>query len=349
LKRGSRNCGRKRSNTHERSVSWLRERLPGVGLCIVIAIAGWLLQTAEVRLAGRPYVEALVLALLLGVAIAGLVRLPARFEAGIQFSSRELLEVAVCLIGVAIDAALLKTVGPRLFAGVIVIVVLSLAITFAIGRAAGLRPRLAVLIAAGNSICGNSAIAAVAPVIGAEPEDVAAAISFTAVLGVVVVLLLPLLVPLLHLSDARYGVVAGLTVYAVPQVLAATLPVSAAAGAIATLVKLMRVILLGPLVVAMGFVTHRPAGAKRGAMIPWFIIGFLIFATARSLGVLSAEVVGSIRVLATALTVIAMAGLGLGVDLRALRESSGRVIGVVFVSLAVLCGLAVVLARMTTA
>jgi uncharacterized membrane protein YadS len=85
---------------------------------------------------------------------------------------------------------------------------------------------MATLIACGNSICGNSAIAAVAPVIGADGEDVAASIAFTAVLGVVVVLILPLLALAWHMSPRAFGVFAGLTVYAVPQVLAATAPIS---------------------------------------------------------------------------------------------------------------------------
>src|SRR5436853_7003212 len=84
---------------------------------------------------------------------------------------------------------------------------------------------MSVLVACGNSICGNSAIAAVAPIIGARGEDIASSIAFTAVLGVVVVLGLPLLVPVLDLSLTQYGTLAGLTVYAVPQVLAATLPI----------------------------------------------------------------------------------------------------------------------------
>jgi uncharacterized membrane protein YadS len=108
-----------------------------------------------------------------------------------------------------------------------------------------------VLVACGNSICGNSAIAAVAPVIGADGEDVAASIAFTAVLGVVVVLLLPFLAPLLHLSGLQYGVLAGLTVYAVPQVLAATAPLGMVAVQMGTLVKLVRVLMLGPVVLVL--------------------------------------------------------------------------------------------------
>ena len=327
----------------------LRGRLPGLALCVAIAAIGWVLQILEERLFGRPYIEALVLALLLGVVISAVHDLPERFAAGIQFAARELLEIAVCLIGVAVDTALLRRSGIGLFAGVVVIVVTSLAITFAVGRAAGLPPRLAVLLAAGNSICGNSAIAAVAPVIGAEAEDVASAISFTAVLGVVVVLLLPLLVPLLQLSDARYGVVAGMTVYAVPQVLAATLPVSAAAGAMATLVKLTRVLMLGPLVVAMSLASHRKARTTRGQIVPWFIIGFIVAAGARSAGLLPPFAIDGLRQIATWLTIVAMAGLGLGVDVRALRRSSGRVIGVVCISLAALCVMSVLLANAVAA
>jgi uncharacterized membrane protein YadS len=139
-----------------------------------------------------------------------------------------------------------------------------------------------------------------------------------------------------------------MTVYAVPQVLAATLPVSAAAGAMATLVKLTRVLLLGPLVVAMSLVSHRKATTKRSQMIPWFIIGFVVFAVARSTGVFSAEVIDRIRQVATWLTIVAMAGLGLGVDIRALRQSSGRIIGVVCVSLTALCVMSVLLARLVS-
>ncbi len=320
-------------------------RAPGLFLCATIGIAGWIMQLAETRLLGRAYIEGLVVAILLGAMIAAVWPIPARFTPGVEFSSRQLLELAVCLIGVAIDTKLLLSTGPLLFAGVVAIVGLSLVATYFVGRVAGLPHRLAVLVAAGNSICGNSAIAAVAPVIGADPEDVASAVSFTAVLGVIVVLALPLLAKPAGLDAAQYGIVAGLTVYAVPQVLAATLPVSAAAGAMGTLVKLMRVLLLGPLIIGFGLATHRSRAASRGALVPWFIMGFVGVAALRSFNVFSPNAIDVIRWSATALTIVAMAALGLSVDLRALRRSSALVIGVVCVSLLLLCGMSLVLAR----
>ena len=89
------------------------------------------------------------------------------------------------------------------------------------------------------------------------PTDVAASIAFTAVLGVMVVLALPLLVPVLAMTGAQYGVLAGLTVYAVPQVLAATMPVGHVALQIGTLVKLVRVLMLGPVVLLLSLIASR--------------------------------------------------------------------------------------------
>ena len=106
----------------------------------------------------------------------------------------------------------------------------------------------AALVAIGNSICGNSAIAALAPVIGAEKKDVASAIGLTAVIGVLLVLGLPMLIAPFMLSNYQYGVLAGMSVYAVPQVVAAAFPVSELSGNVATLVNLTRVLLLGPAV-----------------------------------------------------------------------------------------------------
>src|SRR6185436_14460717 len=137
------------------------------------------------------------------------------------------------------------------------IVALAIATSYLISRLLGLPLRMSILIACGNSICGNSAIAAVAPVIGADADDVASSISFTAVLGVLFVLGLPFLVPILQLSLTQYGVLAGLTVYAVPQVLAATLPIGALSNQVGTVIKLVRVLMLGPVVLGLSLLANR--------------------------------------------------------------------------------------------
>ena len=148
------------------------------------------------------------------------------------------------MLGASVSVATVLALGPFLLVGIAAVVAMALGVSFVIGRVIGLPLRMGILIACGNSICGNSAIAAVAPVIGADSDDIAASISFTAVLGVIVLLTLPLLVPVPQLSLTQYGVLAGLTVYAVPQVLAATLRIGALSNQVGTIVRLGRVLCL---------------------------------------------------------------------------------------------------------
>ena len=324
--------------------------LPGLLLCLAITGVAQALQAGEENLTGHPYVEALVLAILLGTALRTAWVPGARFKAGIAFSAKQVLEVAVTLLGASVSLGAIIASGPALLAGIVGAVALTILASCAICRGLGLPVRMALLIACGNAICGNSAIAAVAPVIGADSRDVAAAIAFTAVLGVLMVLGLPLFVPLAGFGEHQYGVLAGLTVYAVPQVLAATVPVGPLATQVGTLVKLVRVLMLGPVVVALSLIAPRlPAEGTGGGAIPgrlgFFKLGFLALATLRSLGLIPDGWVAPLSRIAGFLTIVSMAALGLGVDVRVLAQVGGRVTLAVTASLLVLLAIAVLLIR----
>ena len=329
--------------------------VPGVLLCVAVTLLATLVQAVERRLAGEAYLEALVLAILLGVAIRTAWKPGATWAPGIKFSAKTLLEIAVVLLGASVSVHTVLAIGPEMLVGIAVIVVLAILSSYGISRALRLPRRMAILVACGNSICGNSAIAAVAPVIGADADDIASSIAFTAVLGVVVVLGLPLLVPLLALSLTQYGVLAGLTVYAVPQVLAATLPIGALANQVGTVVKLVRVLMLGPVVLVLslfagrlregaaadapgGAARHRPGPTRVPAhqLLPWFIVGFLLAALARSLGLVPAALLPKMAWLTAALTTVSMAALGLGVDVRVVARAGARVTAAVTLSLLLL-------------
>jgi uncharacterized integral membrane protein (TIGR00698 family) len=316
---------------------------PGVLVCVAVAVLAALVEKTEVAIAGQPYLEALVIAILIGVAVRIVWAPGPLWTPGISFSAKTLLEIAVVLLGASLSAATVWALGPILLIGIASIVAVAIASSYAICRSLGLPTRMAILIACGNSICGNSAIAAVAPIIGAKPDEIASSIAFTAVLGVIVVLTLPLFVPLLSLSLTQYGVLAGLTVYAVPQVLAATLPIGALSNQVGTIVKLVRVLMLGPVVLALSLAAGRrrePASGRRWPpfreLVPWFIIGFLILALLRSLGFIPQDLVRPLRTIAAVLTTIAMAALGLGVDLRTIAKAGPRVTAAVTISLIVL-------------
>jgi uncharacterized integral membrane protein (TIGR00698 family) len=321
-----------------------QDLVPGLLLCLAVTGAATVLEAAEARLLGRAWLEALVLAILVGTAVRTAWTPGRRWFGGINFSAKTLLEVAVVLLGASVSAGTVLAAGPGLLLGIAGVVALAIAASYGFGRLLRLPHRMAVLVACGNSICGNSAIAAVAPVIGADGEDVAASIAFTAVLGVLVVLGLPLLVPVLRLSGMQYGVLAGLTVYAVPQVLAATAPVGALAVQVGTLVKLVRVLMLGPVVLALSLLTRRlrdeadeavphvtagerpaPGRPPLHKLVPWFILGFLALAGLRSAGLVPHAALAPTASVANWLTVISMAALGLGTDLRTVARAGGRV------------------------
>jgi uncharacterized integral membrane protein (TIGR00698 family) len=328
--------------------------LPGILLCASVSAAATILEWLEVSAFGRAWLETLVLAILIGAMTRTLWSPGTRWLGGIKFSAKTLLEVAVLLLGCSLSSQTIMAVDPDLLGGVAIVVLIAIGTSYSIGKLLGLPRRMATLVACGNSICGNSAIAAVAPVIGADGDDIAASIAFTAVLGVIVVLGLPFLPMLFHLSERQYGVLAGLTVYAVPQVLAATTPLGLVAVQTGTLVKLMRVLMLGPVVLMLSLLARRwryerdevaPDGSREPTrtgqlplhgMVPWYIVGFLFMAGLRSAGLLPHATLAPLASAANLLTVLSMAALGLGTDLRIVSRAGVRVTASVAISLLLL-------------
>jgi uncharacterized integral membrane protein (TIGR00698 family) len=328
----------------------IRPLLPGLILVIALGLVAQGIAAIEEAAFGRAWLEALVLAMLLGVLVRNVVPGLQAYDAGAAYAGKQVLEFSVLLLGVSVDAAALAASGPRLAILIVAGVVSVLLLGFLVGRLLGLAPKLAFLVATGNAICGNSAIAAVAPVIKADKSDVAASIALTAVLGVLLVLTLPVLIPLARLSNFQYGVVAGMGVYAVPQVLAAAFPVSVLSGEIATTVKLGRVVMLGPLVLVVGLFTAltgtgEGARLKWSTFLPWFVLGFLVLAVLRNIGLIPDLLVQPVRTLGTWLIVLAMAGLGLGVRLSVIRSVGPRVGVAVIISLALMISLTLVLIK----
>lgn len=317
--------------------------VPGIALSAAVALVAFGVDRAQALVVGRTWLDTLVVAILLGSLLRTLWRPSARFGPGLGFSSKTLLEIGVVLLGATTSATAIYAAGVPMLLAIVAVVAISIPASYGLGRLLGLEPKLATLIACGNSICGNSAIAAVAPVIGARGEDVAASVGFTAVLGILTVLALPVLGSVMGFSDARFGVLAGLTVYAVPQVVAATSAASVAALHMGTIVKLTRVLMLGPVCVLAAVLSRGEAGKGPRArdMVPWFIVGFVGLMLARTVGGVPDGVSEASGVGAHALTALSMAALGLGVDLKALGKAGGPASLAAGGSLVLLAGLAI--------
>lgn len=322
------------------------EILPGLIVSLAVTALATGLERLEVMLTGYPWIDALVFAIILGALFHTFFGLRAEWQAGISFCTKTLLEIAIVLIGATIGAGTLLAGGPWLIMLVAATVFMSLGVSYLIGRSLGLPQKLAILVACGNSICGNSAIVAAAPVVRACPDDVASSIAFTAALGIVVVLLLPVAGIWMSLDQVQYGVVAGMTVYAVPQVLAATVPYGALSTQTGAVVKLMRVLMLGPVILLLGMSAGRRDGIGKLSflkLVPWFITGFLVMIGIRSAGLVPEWLASIFSETSSVLTLVSMAALGLSVNIRSVMTSGGRVLAAGVLSLVALASMSLVM------
>jgi uncharacterized membrane protein YadS len=194
---------------------------------------------------------------------------------------------------------------------------------------------------------------AVAPIVGAKSQEIASAVAFTARVGVAVVIALPFLGVFLVLTEPQYGILAGLTVYAVPQVLAATAPVGALAVQVGTIVKLARVVMLGPVCIFFSLMAPKFQDADAPVqnppfrvILPWFVTGFLMMGALRSLGFIPDFAVPPLAEISKFLTISALAALGLGVDLRAAIHTGPRTVAAALASVVMLGIMAVGLLRL---
>ena len=227
--------------------------------------------------------SAAIFAIVAGIAVRNLVRLPAHVIAGARGMPRKIIPPSIVLTGAGLNLAAIASIGARALLITLACLTVALASSIWLGAALRLVRKTAILIGAGTAICGTSAIVAVAPLIQADDQDMLLAIGTVNILGLLFMFFMPLLGSLLKLSDQAFGVWAGTSIHAVPQVLAAAFSYSQPAGALATLVKLVRVALLAPLIFALAIWHSRQAGAAKTQihyhrLVPAFVWGFVALA-----------------------------------------------------------------------
>ncbi|MGO2660714.1 YeiH family protein [Mycetocola reblochoni] len=271
---------------------------------------------------------------LLGVAVGQLPaarRLldgPAR--AGTALASRGLLRIGIVLLGFSVSIPTLLSIGWAGFAGTVLLVVATLAVTVALAALARLPRTEGLLLAAGFSICGASAVAAMGAAIGAKTREQATPVALVTLCGTASIGLLPLLWHPLGLDAAQFGRWVGASVHDVGQVVATAQLAGQAALALALVVKLNRVVLLAPVVAVAGAVHRRrhrrspaPAG-PRPPVVPLFVAGFLAALVVGSVVPLPAAVLTGIATAQSALFALALFCLGAAVRLRELLTQQWR-------------------------
>jgi uncharacterized integral membrane protein (TIGR00698 family) len=294
---------------------------PGLTLCLGFALLSYGLQWL------LPAVSPLLVAIIAGALLTNLRPLPQRFEPGLKSSAKRVLRLGVVLLGLQLSLQQILGLGLRGLGVVVAVVGGGVAGTLLIGRLLKVPATQRVLIACGFSICGAAAVAAVESAVDADEEDTACAVGLVVLYGTLMIGVAPLLVAVLGLTDEQSGVAIGGMVHEVAQVVAAGGIVGGSALAVATVVKLARVLMLGPVVLAI--TAYRRAhsdttGGTQPPLVPLFVAGFFAAILVRSFVPLPDAVFAGGKAIQTILLAAAMFALGTGVRVDLLRRVGAR-------------------------
>jgi uncharacterized integral membrane protein (TIGR00698 family) len=256
-------------------------------------------------------------------------RLPAvrsaAFAPGLQLAAQRFLRAGIILLGARLSVQQLVAIGLPAVVVVLVTMTAAMAIVLGLSRAARVEGRLAVLLAVGAAVCGNTAVVATSPVIGARARDTAYAVSTVTLFGTLAVFAYPLIGHLGHLSDAVFGLWSGIAINDTSQVVAASSAYSPGALEIATVVKLIRNALMAPLLLAIAWTWIRQVGdtgdTRTGLRraLPLFVLGFIALSALRSAGLVSPGLADACDAAARVLILVALSAVGLSVRLEDLR------------------------------
>ena len=299
-----------------------REYMDGILYALLFAIPAYILGLYF------PIVGGPVFGILLGMLFAK-KRRPQATESGIKFTGKKILQYAIILLGIEMTLFHVVEVGEQSLYVMIFTLLAAFGAAFLMGKILGLDRDMTALVGAGTAICGGSAIAAVAPVIGAKDRDVVISIATIFFFNVLAVFIFPFLGHTMGMSDAGFGMWAGTAVNDTSSVVAAGYAYSHEAGAYATIVKLTRTLMIVPVCLFFALLMMRSAaqsgtGFSLKRIFPMFVLYFVLACIVNTTGILPAEVSHGLGMLGKFSIVLAMSAIGLNTDLPSLLKNGTR-------------------------
>lgn len=312
-------------------MKWINSNCKGILLCFAIAIVAW--QLGQLL----PTVGGPVFSIIIGALISRRLKNRQAFNDGIAFTSKKLLQYAIVFLGFGMNLSAIIKTGAQSLPIIITTILSALIIAYLVFRLLKMEKNLSILVGVGSSICGGSAIAATAPVIGACDEEIAQSISVVFFFNIIAALIFPTLGGLLGLSDFGFALFAGTAVNDTSSVTAAAAAFDALNGtntlSTAAVVKLTRTLAIIPITLLLALLrakTNQSASDEKvqiSKIFPLFIVYFLvasIITTVCSHIGISDEVFFPLKTLSRFLIVMAMAAIGLNTDIVKLLKSGGK-------------------------
>ena len=310
--------------------------VPGALLSVGVAfLACWLESLLPIHLIGSA-----VIAMFIGMLLNHFLRDTKLLASGLKFTSKKILKFAIILLGLSLNITTILHVGKMSLTVMIFTLLTCFGGGYFIGKALGLNWKLSNLISAGTGICGGSAIAAIAPTIDADDNDVAYAMSATFLFDMAMIVLFPIMGRALGMTDQAFGIWAGTAVNDTSSVVATGYAFSEGAGDFSTMVKLTRTLAIIPTVITFAFIQLRLkrqealANSQNGSelkakfnittIFPWFILGFLAMSVIASVFPIPAPVISGTKTASKFLMVCALAAIGLNTSFSSMKKAGIR-------------------------
>lgn len=248
------------------------KKLPGILLSALIALPAWMLGKLF------PIIGGPVLGILFGMILSFWKR-PSKFNEGIQYTSKKILQYSIILLGFEMNLFNVFAVGKQTLLLMIFTLSSAFLTAYFVGKALKISSNTKILIGVGSAICGGSAIAASAPAINASDEEIAHSISTIFLFNVIAAFLFPFIGHLFNMSDYNFGLWAGTAINDTSSVVAAGYSFSDEAGKLAVIVKLTRTLMIVPITLALALFASKKRSKQSSysfkKVFPWFVIGFL--------------------------------------------------------------------------
>lgn len=312
-------------------MSTLKLRLPGLMLCLLIALSAWFLGE------WLPLIGAPVFAIFIGMIVAIWHTNRSHTQAGISYSSKTILQTAVVLLGFGLNLKQVLSVGTQSLPIILATISTALLLIIPLKKWLKLDRHLAILVGVGSSICGGSAIAATAPVIRAKEEDVAQSISVIFLFNILAALLFPTLGHALGLSNDGFALFSGTAVNDTSSVTATATVwdnlyhANTLDGA--TIVKLTRTLAIIPITLGLSFYEMKRQQSKDKhttfhfkKVFPTFILYFMLASLVTSTLPLPATLINLLKVISKFFIVMAMSAIGLNTHITSLFKRGGKAI-----------------------
>lgn len=302
----------------------MRTKLSGIVLAVGLGLAAIFLSGLT-----PSFLNSYLLALLVGMILAPFVNKLPQLNAGISLSSAKMLEWSVVLLAFSIDYKAIGAIGAKDFAVIIMVVLVVLLATYYLSKMLSCPGKTGWLVGFGTAICGSSAIAALAPKIKANKEDVAISLASVNLLGSLAMVLLPFVFEFYPLLEKEMAFLIGASLHSVGNVAGAGFSVSEEVGQLALVYKMARVALLSPALLFMVWLDSRKSNEQKFRFqLPWYLIVFIAVSIIVSFFPLPALLLKWSETIGKFILTIAMAAIGLKVDVFRLLKAGQR--GLVF-------------------